>query len=254
MQGERRGRLAQIARGPLRHLPTFRGTDMTRLKTRKAPEEPKATPKSKRLALAVPPNQTPDQLMAEVAATPAMTAGTVLTNFSKGTFGELSLTDAIDVLKDKIGAVQQGDMKEAEAMLTGQAFALNTIFTELARRSALNMGEYLDASERYMRLALKAQSQCRATLETLATVKNPPVVFAKQANVTTGPQQINNGVAAPSRAKENQTEPNKLLETHDGQRMDTGTTGAAVGADTAMATVGTINGTPNGRRYSSGVS
>lgn len=174
-----------------------------------------------------------------------MTAGTVLTNFSQGTFGELPLTDAIDVLKDKISAVQQADMKEAEAMLAGQAFALNTIFTELARRSALNMGEYLDASERYMRLALKAQSQCRATLETLATVKNPPVVFAKQANVTTGPQQINNGVAAPSRAKENQTEQNKLLETPDGQGMDTGTTGAAISADAQLATVGAIDGTTN---------
>ena len=50
------------------------------------------------------------------------------------------------------------------------------------------MGEYLLATETYLRLALKAQSQCRATLETLAAIKNPPVIFAKQANVTTGPQ------------------------------------------------------------------
>lgn len=40
------------------------------------------------------------------------------------------------------------------------------------------------------RMALKAQNQCRMTLETLATIENPPVVFARQANVTTGPQQI----------------------------------------------------------------
>jgi hypothetical protein len=46
--------------------------------------------------------------------------------------------------------------------------------------------------EAFMRLALKAQAQCRATLETLATIKNPPIVYANQANVTTGPQQINN--------------------------------------------------------------
>jgi hypothetical protein len=42
-----------------------------------------------------------------------------------------------------------------------------------------------------LRLALKAQTQCRATVETLATMKNP-VVFAKQANIAHGPQQINN--------------------------------------------------------------
>jgi hypothetical protein len=38
-----------------------------------------------------------------------------------------------------------------------------------------------------MRLALKAQSQCRATLETLALINNVPVVFARQANVSRNP-------------------------------------------------------------------
>jgi hypothetical protein len=54
--------------------------------------------------------------------------------------------------------------------------------------------------EAFMRMALRAQAQCRTTLETLANIKNAPVVFARQANVTTGPQQINNGTAPPSRA------------------------------------------------------
>ena len=76
--------------------------------------------------------------------------------------------------------MNKGDLKEVEAVLISQATALNTIFAELARRAALNMGEYLDAADKYMRLALKAQGQCRSTLETLATVKNPPVVFAKR--------------------------------------------------------------------------
>ena len=60
-----------------------------------------------------------------------------------------------------------------------------------------------------MRMALWVQAQCRATLETLATIKNPPVVFAKQANMTTGPMQVNNGVAPP-RTQENEIEQSKL--------------------------------------------
>jgi len=48
------------------------------------------------------------------------------------------------------------------------------------------MGEYVDAADTDMRLALRAQSQCRATLETLAAIKNPPVVFANQANIAHG--------------------------------------------------------------------
>jgi hypothetical protein len=41
--------------------------------------------------------------------------------------------------------------------------------------------------EAHARLALKAQSQCRATIETLAAIKNPPVVVARQANIAQGP-------------------------------------------------------------------
>ena len=51
----------------------------------------------------------------------------------------------------------------------------------------------MQAAETYVRLALKAQAQCRATLETLATIKNPPVVYARQANIAAGRQQVNNG-------------------------------------------------------------
>ena len=42
-----------------------------------------------------------------------------------------------------------------------------------------------------MRLALKTQSQCRATVETLAALKNPPLVFAKQANIQFEPLYVN---------------------------------------------------------------
>lgn len=37
-----------------------------------------------------------------------------------------------------------------------------------------------------------AKRRCRATLETLAVIKSPPSVFAKQANMANGPQQVNN--------------------------------------------------------------
>ena len=43
-----------------------------------------------------------------------------------------------------------------------------------------------------MRLALKAQSQCRTTIETLTILKNPTTIFARQANIAQGSQQVNN--------------------------------------------------------------
>ena len=86
-------------------------------------------------------------------------------------------------------------MKQAEAILCGQAHALQAILMNLARRAVSQ--EYLKQWEAYLRMAMKAQTQCRMTLETLVTIKNPPV-FARQANINNGgKQQVNNGPALP---------------------------------------------------------
>jgi hypothetical protein len=89
-----------------------------------------------------------------------------------------------------------------------------------------------------LRLALKAQSQCRATLETLSAIKNPPVVIAKQANISNGHQQINNGVPA-TRTEKNENTQNELLAEaqHGSETLDTRTTGATISKDKAMATL-----------------
>ena len=120
-------------------------------------------------------------------------------------------------------------MQPIEGMLYRQAKTLETIFTSLARRAASNDG--LKQFQVNLTLALKAQAQCRATLEALAEIKNPrPYQFVKQANMTTGPQQVNNtfagtpqtaGKASP--AENFTTEPNKLLDTDHGNYLDTRT-------------------------------
>ena len=96
-----------------------------------------------------------------------------------------------------------------------------------------------------MRMALRAQNQCRATLETLSTIKNPPVVFAKQANFANGPQQVNNGATVsvtPVHAGENKIQQNELLtEVQHGETVDTRATGATIGNDPAMETMGEVH-------------
>ena len=155
-----------------------------------------------------------------------------------------SLADEIDVpgllaaLRDHASAVNEGDLSRAEAMLINQADALQALFVNLTERSLRQ--EYLVHAEGFMRLALKAQSQCRATLETLSTVKNPPVVYARQANVTTGPQQINNGVDL-SRVRENQNAPNQLLGAADELRQDTRASGYAVKDDPPLEAVAKVH-------------
>jgi hypothetical protein len=158
--------------------------------------------------------------------------------------GEVDLSELITDLQKKAESIQDGNMKPVEAMLYGQAMALQTIFTNLARRSAMNAGEYIDAADKYMRLALKAQSQCRATLETLAEIKNP-MPYIKQANIANGPQQVNNGKStqyaqAHAPAGNSQTLQNELLEHQHGDYLDTRAQGQTVGADTHLEAVGTV--------------
>jgi hypothetical protein len=109
------------------------------------------------------------------------------------------------------------------------------------------MGTYIEPAEIYLKLALRAQNQCRATLETLAAIKNPPVIFAKQANIAHGPQQVNNNSAGIARAEQIEKPQTGLLEHDHGQRLDTGAAAAASGGDQAMETVGAIHRPAHGR-------
>jgi hypothetical protein len=156
---------------------------------------------------------------------------------------ELDLTEHTNALRSQARAVQSGNLQQVEAMLVAQAGTLDAIFTNLIRRSAMNIGQYVDAADTYMRLALRAQSQCRATLETLAAIKNPPVVFAKQANIAHGHQQVNNGEHQALARVENQNPPTELLEHDDEtQRLDSGTARAASPGDPQVAALAPLHG------------
>ena len=89
-----------------------------------------------------------------------------------------------------IVAAESGDIGIASQLLAAQAMTLDAIFTELARRSAINLGQHLDASERYMRLALKAQGNCRATLDALAKLHQPREQTVRHVHVNEGGQAI----------------------------------------------------------------
>ena len=66
-------------------------------------------------------------------------------------------------------------------------------------------------------------------------IKNPPVIFVKQANISNGHQQINNSVPA-SHAGEIKNKPNELLEVkHGSKTLDTRATSATIEKNKAMA-------------------
>lgn len=152
---------------------------------------------------------------------------------------EIDAPGMLATLRDQATAVQRGDLARAEAMLINQASALQALFVRLSER-AMEQG-HMPNLEGFMRLALRAQSQCRATLETLATIKNPPIVYARQANVTTGPQQVNNGISTPTRARETETEQSQLSRGSHELLPDTRASGHAIRTNPALEALGEID-------------
>jgi hypothetical protein len=152
------------------------------------------TTKAKK-ATPTPPVTTPDKRTLkphELVLSPTIQSAVAVEAWSKFA-GKVDLADLVDDLRERIKKVQGGDMQPVEAMLFGQAMTLETIFTSLARKAQAQ--EYLKQFQVNLTLALKAQGQCRATLEALAEIKNPrPVAFVKQANISGGHQQVNNGL------------------------------------------------------------
>lgn len=181
------------------------------------------------------PNETTEQAMARVVTTPECLSASVLTICQN--IDQSQINEMVGELSRQSAAVRSGDMTRAESMLLAQAHTLDGLFAKLASQALTTNN--LDVMERYMRLALKSQSQARATLQTLAEVKAPKqVAFVQQANI--GNQvQVNNGIPEhPSRTRKARDAQNKLLETDNGKRLDGRATGAAGRDDQAMATLG----------------
>ena len=180
---------------------------------------------------------------AEAGLSTAVLNSVTASNFTKSFVGEIGLTEAVAVMKEKVSKVKAGDLTGLEATLTAQATSLDTMFNSLAIRA--NHSDTMSKLEIYMRLALKAQAQCARTIEVLATMKNPPVIFAKQANISNGNQQVNNGSlpnSSPAHAGKNINQSNELLEVnHGSEKMDFRAETTTSRKDKAVAAVDTID-------------
>ena len=181
------------------------------------------------------PRLTPSD-MAKALASPATAAFRIAMQAHKDV--DLGKGPAWDVYADELRAatakLRNNDFSHVEDMLMQQAEALQMIFTRLAERALT--ATQIPSGDLFFRYGLRAQSQCRATLETLAAIKNPPaMVFARQANVAAGPQQVNNGASPASRARQNGPERNELSGESSELRPDGRTPALARNADPALA-------------------
>ena len=198
------------------------------------------TPRAKKTALAKQDKQAESEHYAKVSLSPATMSAVLSEAFTSSIFPDTKIADVASALRDKITIIQNGDMKPIEAMLIGQAQALQTMFVSLGRQAASNTS--LPQYTAFMNLALKAQAQSRATIQALTELKYPKqVAFVKQANISHGHQQVNNATSthAPAHAKEIEHQPNELLSEMNHATMDSSGTATTSAIDKAMATVAT---------------
>lgn len=220
--------------------------------------------------LGKPAENSPSELTtadkATMALAPSFNAAAVIQAYQGNVMGkDVDMGVLIDRLRDTFIEVKGGDLQTLEAMLISQATTLQTIFTSLARRAQNQQSQR--NLEAFLGLALKAQTQSRATISALVDLKYPrQATFVRQANIANGPQQVNNGAAAGAtpaqyahahtHAEKSAPEQNKLLEAKNGKfrkRMDTRAAQTAKRSYQAVEAVETVDGAKKHRGESGGL-
>jgi hypothetical protein len=175
-------------------------------------------------------DEDPDEAIAKTLTMPEVgAAGTI-----RGLNNIHDVNALTKILSQQTADVIGGNMTRPEAMLLSQAHTLDALFNSLVMKG-LNQS-HMPHYDSFLRLAFKAQAQCRSTLQSLSDIKNPSVVYAKQANITNGNQQINNGVSAP-RTQENQNYSNELLTELPNEALDKRRTVEAIPVNSELAAV-----------------
>ncbi|MDT0634218.1 hypothetical protein [Spectribacter hydrogenoxidans] len=123
-------------------------------------------------------------------------------------------------LRAKVELAAAGDLSDSEAILVTHVHALNAVFNNLAYKAA--NADSLELVESYLKLALRAQSQTRSTVETLSEMKGPKsVAFVRQANIAHGDQQVNNHRQRSSESETNSAKQTERRDSDARQALDT---------------------------------
>lgn len=168
-------------------------------------------------------------------------------------FDEFSAVDLCMELSLSSSRFEKEGEKQLKDILLSQTQILNAMFNKMLYQSQLEDDpKYYDIT---MSLALKAQKQCRTTIESLNRLINPPPqpVF-NQTNIdSTSVSQYSykfNFMGDGTCEKKNVK--NQLLEASNGKRMDPRTTSKAISYDSQMATLGAFYGPQDHSREKEG--
>jgi hypothetical protein len=185
-----------------------------------------------------------ESVLAEVALLPEHSAVNAIKAFAFDPNSSLGI-DSVDLIKELIEqskAIEEGDLTKIERYLYSQAIALDSLFKKMiAQISGTN---YINQLQIYTSLALKAQNQCRSTLETLARIKTPnQTTFIKQQNNAVA-QQVNPS-PLPEKPKNFENPANELLNERIYETLDDRRPHQAIEVNPQMETMATFDRSKN---------
>lgn len=175
------------------------------------------------------------QVAARVSISPEATAAFTINSFCER---DMDPNHLLAELRRQNDLVASGDMGRPEGILLSQAHTLNAMFSKFVEKAQINLAAgYSEASDNYLRLALKAQSQTARTVEVLGGLKNPrQIAIVQQANISNGHQQVNNhaGKTEIQQTELSGGKSNELLQ-------DTETSSIESAANTPMEAMGKLH-------------
>jgi hypothetical protein len=138
------------------------------------------------------PGKSDEQLMTELAMSPLVRNTLCSKSYATPAFSGSppQFQAALEFLKVIASEVRGGNLDRLTDMLVAQALTLDCMFTEYSRRSLLNAGEYIGAAQSYATMALKAQTNCRTTVEALAKTKRGATQTVKVVHIHQGAQAV----------------------------------------------------------------
>ena len=149
-------------------------------------------------------------------------------------------TKAVDAAKDGVeetlSKVKSGNLEDLESILVNQVYVLNGLFNQLVIQGKASLSEPAvmrslpNHPKTMLNVALKAQTQCRATVQTINELKNPKkTTFIKN--------QLNN----VKMELEERIEQLEDIE-HGSKKLDRGTKETAISIDSEVEALEVING------------
>jgi hypothetical protein len=193
-------------------------------------QDPQPVPAHRKLELYKREDESSERAMARYWLKPELLAADAIQSLTRIGGEPASLNELVLELESLAKEAKKGDSDRAHSLLTAQSHTLDAIFHNLITRGQLNISHgYSETGREYLKLAMRAQAQCRATVDSLIAARRPSI---RQTNIA-HQQQVNN------------FPPNELMEQQD-ERMDTGTPSEAVKGGQALETVGAKHGAEDG--------